>query len=136
MKELTEDKVKNTVINWLSNTGYKNIKTKTGDEHGVDIVAKKDYGRFFYIECKKDYGNNSLNDSAFVHALGQIVTRMSRTELQRYGLALPKSYYAKLKRLPWLFAKRNHVSVLLVNEKEQVEEYTWKELKKIQTSSK
>ena len=130
MRRLSEDAVILRTVEWLSNNSYKNIKSKTTDEHGVDIRANKSYGRFVYIECKGDSDANSQREVNFVYALGQIVTRMSRSKFQSYGLALPKSYESKLKRIPWQFAKRNSVFVLLVNVDGKIERYTWKDLKK------
>lgn len=132
MKRLSEEEVISRVITWLSNNNYKNIKSKTLSEHGVDISAKKQYGRFVYIECKKDADSNAQRETNFIYALGQIATRMSRSKFQSYGLGLPKSYFPKLKRIPWRYAKRNNVFVLLVEPNGKVKKYTWKQFKEIQ----
>jgi hypothetical protein len=136
MKIMTEPYVISKVVTWLSNEGYRNIKPKTLDEHGVDIIASKEYGRFVYIECKgepKGTANfrNSQIEASFVYAIGQIATRMSRG-YQSYGLAFPESYRSKLKRIPWLFAKRNNVFILLIDKDDKVKKYSWKDLKKYQ----
>ncbi|MFA5106413.1 MAG: hypothetical protein WC506_05655 [Candidatus Micrarchaeia archaeon] len=129
---MREDKVINIVIRWLSNNNYKNIKTKTSREHDVDITANTSYNRFLYIECKGDGSSNQVSENNFVYALGQIVTRMKRSKFQRYAVAYPKSFERKLNRIPWLFAKRNNLFVLLVDDDEKIERFTWKELKKYQ----
>jgi hypothetical protein len=130
MRRLSEDAIISRTIEWLSNHGYRSIKSKTTDEHGVDIRANTSYGRFVYIECKGDSDASSQREVNFVYALGQIVTRMSRSKFQSYGLAFPKSYESKLKRIPWQFAKRNNVFVLLVEPDGKIEKRTWKDLKK------
>jgi len=132
MKHLTEPKVVSHTITWLSNNGYKNIKSKMLREHGVDLIANTSYNRFVYIECKGHRANSSQRDSTFLNALGQIVTRMDKSKFQKYGLSLPNSYRPKLKRLPWRFAKKNKLFVLLINESGQITKYTWKELKESQ----
>lgn len=131
MKLLREDQIIARVIPYLSKNGWIITSQKTHSEHGVDIIAKKGYGRFIYIECKGDTKSGPQRDAYFVYALGQITTRMSRSKWQHYGLAFPRSFYPKLKRLPWLFAKRNNVFVLLIDEK-SIDKYTWKEFKKLQ----
>ena len=136
MKNLTEPGVVSRAITWLSNNGYRNIKSKALKEHGVDIVANTKYGRFVYVECKGEARRNSQRENNFVYAIGQIVTRMSHSEYQSYGLVYPHSYHSKLKRFPWQFAKRNNVFVLLISDRDKIKKYDWKELKKIQTSSK
>jgi hypothetical protein len=132
MKNLKEEQIQARAVEHLSKNGWIITNQKSLGEHGVDITAKKGYGRFFYLECKGDSKNGPQRESYFVQALGQLVTRMSRTDWQRFGLVFPKSFLPRLKRIPWLFAKRNNVSVWLVDEKGKIEEYTWKELKKIQ----
>jgi len=135
MKTMNEPQVISRVVTWLSNEGYRNIKTKTLEEHGVDIIASKKYGRFVYIECKGEPKGSATHRSSqievnFIYAIGQIVTRMSRA-YQSYGLAFPKSYHSKLRRIPWLFAKKNNVFVLLIDKNGSIKKYTWKELQKI-----
>jgi hypothetical protein len=134
MKQLKEDQVTARVIPYLNKNGWRITHQKTLSEHGVDITAKKGYGRYVYIECKGDMGSLSQREVNFVYALGQIVTRMSRSKWQQFGLAFPRSFLPKLKRIPWIFAKENHVFVLLVDNQGRIERYTWKELKKIQNS--
>jgi hypothetical protein len=132
MKQLREDQVTARVIPYLNKNGWNITHQKTLAEHGVDITAKTSYGRFVYIECKGDCGSLSQKEVSFVYALGQIVTRMSKSKWQQFGLAFPKSFLPKLKRIPWLFAQKNNVFVLLVDYQGRIDKYTWKELKRIQ----
>lgn len=132
MRIMKEDQISARAIVNLNKEGWTITSQKTGDEHGVDIIAKKGYGRFLYMECKGDSASGPQRESYFVQSLGQIVTRMSRSKWQYFGLALPKSFQPRLSRIPWVFAKRNNVFVWLIDEKGKVDKYTWKELKKIQ----
>ena len=130
MKKLTEPIVTNFVITWLSNNRYQNIKTKAPKEHGVDIQANTGYRRYLYIECKGEAKNASIKESNFRTAIGQIATRMDKSEYQSYALAFPESYYSLvIRRIPYQFAKRNKLFILLINSKGQIKKITWKELK-------
>lgn len=136
MKKITEDFVKNAVTTWLSNNNWKIAKLATLRGRGVDIKMKHNkYGRYFFIEAKGSKDNSSA-ESAFVHSLGQIITRMDTTGQTKYyyGLALPKVAANKaVKRIPHQIARKLSLHVFSVDEKGNVIRYQPKDLKKIQT---
>jgi len=145
-KVITEEMVKNAIIRWLSRNGWgTNLKFGCLRERGVDIkVRHNKYARYFLIETKGEGSINSKSRNAqkethFVFGLGQIVTRMNCGGSTRYyyGLGLPESS-AKiaLRRLPWQVAKKLLLFVFAVDEKGDVNQYSWKELKKVQEKNK
>ena len=134
-KKLPERKVRDAIIQWLSTKGYgTNLKYKDGHEKGVDIRVKNNqYGVYYLIEVKGQAGSNDHNN--FIHALGQIVTRITvqRGTKYRYGLGLP--YTSKkfiFSNLPWQIAKRLNLQILLVKPNKNVTEYGYKNLKEQQ----
>ena len=100
----------------------------------MDIRVKKNrYGVYYLIEVKGQGGRNDHNN--FIHALGQIITRIrvKRGTKYHYGLGLP--YTSKkfiFKNLPWQIAQRLNLRILLVHRDKTVIEYNWKNLKENQ----
>lgn len=134
---LDEEFVKHSIVKYLSGKGWGHFEYGTLHVHGVDIRARKiGYGRYLSVETK---GNSLLRQSdevAFVYSLGQIATRMKDSGSTRnyYGLGLPDSAAnIALRRLPWQVAKKLLLSVYSVNRAGEVEEFSWKELRKSQT---
>ena len=127
-RKLSEAVVQSAIISHLTKLGwrYQNIATK--HEKGVDIRLKKS-GRKYLIEVKGQ-GTNKYNK--FLSALGQIITRMG-TKINtpyKYGIGLPyTSLSIAFRALPWRVAKRLKLYILLVNEKKEVTEYSWKNLR-------
>ena len=142
-KKISEEFVQRLIIKWLSCHEW-GTRLQFGGlrEKGVDIkVRHNKYSRYFLIECKGEgksqnqKSNNSHKEVAFVYSLGQIITRMNTTGKTRYyyGLGLPESS-AKiaLRRLPWQVAKKLLLYVFSIDEKGNVKQYSWQDLKKKQ----
>jgi len=53
---------------------------------------------------------------------------MKTRSADNYAIAFPRSYEKKVKNLPWLFCKKNRLSVFLVDGN-KVSHITWRELK-------
>jgi len=137
LTQLTEEFVKNHVLEWLSKKGYGVIKVKTMTEHGEDIRARKIKSRnYFIVECKGDPpGKNpeKIRHGFFVSGLGEVIQRVRHEKHYRYGLAFPESYRQLVfKRVPWVGCKRLGVEFLLVSNKGKVERITWRDLKEPQ----
>lgn len=130
---LTEEFVKNRVIEWLGRKGYRVISVKGLAEHGIDIRAKRLKTNYYYaIEAKGDPQINpeKMRYPFLVSALGEIVQRITKAKYCRYAIALPASY-EKLasKHIPSMLAHRLDLEVLLVERDGSVRRFTWKDLK-------
>jgi predicted RNA-binding protein YlqC (UPF0109 family) len=138
LTELTEEFVRNRVLEWLSKQGYGVIsKVKTISEHGEDIKVKRVKSQnYFIVECKGDSSEKG-RQVAFVSALGEIVQRIKHERHYRYAVAFPESYrQLVMKRVPWVGSKRLRVEFLFISEKGKVDRITWRDLKKAQTKVK
>lgn len=130
---LSEEFVKNRVIEWLGREGYRVISVKGLAQHGLDIRAKRLKTNYYYaIEAKSDPQINpeKMRYPFLVSALGEIVQRVTKRKYCRYAVALPASY-EKLatKHIPPMFAHRLDLEVLLVERDGSVHRLTWKDLK-------
>jgi len=138
--KITEDFVKNSIIKWLSANGWGHFKFGGLHDHGVDLKAKNfKYSRFFFIETKGEGKISQGNEVAFIYSLGQIVTRMKSggTTRNYYGLGLPEiSTRIAIRRTPWQVAKKLLLYVFSVNKLGGVKQYSWQDLKKIQSIKK
>lgn len=142
MKNITEKFVEECILKHLVVKGWDyNIKTKGLHEHGCDIVVtdskNKNKARRFLIECKgKSYSKSakSVNETVWLYALGQILTRMSviAKHAYKYGLGLPEVSAKKaLKRIPWQAARHLCLYIFSVDDKGMVTEYSPKDFKKL-----
>lgn len=136
-KLISEEFIKRSVINWLSRNGWgTNLQFGGLRDRGVDIkVRNNKVSRWFFIECKGGSVNPSGKEVAFVYSLGQIITRMKSggTTRNYYAIALPEvSAKIALRRLPWQVAKKLLLYVFSVDEKGNVKQYSWQDLKKKQ----
>lgn len=133
MAQLSEEFVKNRVVEWLGKHDYVISNVKTLSEHGVDIKAKKSRSNnFFLIECKGEPQNNpkKMRYPALVSVLGEILQRMKYRGHVKYGIALPETYREiVLKKIPWVLSKRLSLEILLVNNEGLVFRLTWKDIK-------
>ncbi|RLC39916.1 MAG: hypothetical protein DRH33_01475 [Candidatus Nealsonbacteria bacterium] len=112
-------------------------------EKGCDLVLKdvcnKHKARRFLIECKgKSYAKSSraVNETVWLYALGQLVTRMRviARHAYKYGLGLPEISARKaLRRIPWQAAKLLCLYIFSVDDKGNVKEYSPKDFKKFQS---
>lgn len=143
MKKVTEkfvvDKIKKHLV-----PQWQVVSEKDLHEKGCDLVLKdvfnKHEARRFLIECKgKSYAKSakSVNETSWVYALGQLVTRMKviAPHAYKYGLGLPEVSAKKaLRRIPWQIAhsKRLCLYIFSVDDKGNVKEYSPKDLKKLQ----
>lgn len=142
MKNITEKFVEECILKHLATKGWDyNIKTKGLHEHGCDIVVtdsrNKNKARRFLIECKgKSYSRSakSVNETVWLYALGQILTRMSviAKHAYKYGIGLPEVSAKKaLKRIPWQAARHLCLYIFSVDDKGIVTEYSPKDFKKL-----
>lgn len=134
---MTEEFVKNSIIKYLSRKEWgTNLHFDSLRDRGVDIKVRHNrYSRYFLIECKGQGVGRGSSEVAFVYSLGQIISRMKSGGTTRYyyGLGLPeKSAKIALRRLPWQVAKKLLLYVFSVDEKGNVKQNSWQELKKVQ----
>ena len=113
-------------------------------ERGCDLVLRdelnKNKARRFLIECKgKSYAKHSkaVNETIWIFALGQLITRMSvvAKHAYLYGLGLPEVSAKKaLRRIPWQAARLLCLHIFSVDDQGYVAEYSPKDFKKLQKS--
>ncbi|OGN32790.1 MAG: hypothetical protein A3A29_01830 [Candidatus Ryanbacteria bacterium RIFCSPLOWO2_01_FULL_47_79] len=141
---ISEKFVEKAILKHLAKKGWDyNIKTKGLHEHGCDIVVtssrNKNKATRFYIECKKkSYAKSakSVNETQWLYALGQLVTRMRviAKHAYKYGLGLPEvSATIALRRIPWQVARHLCLYIFAVDNRGNVIEYSPKDFKKFQT---
>ena len=139
-KSTSEEFVKRSVIKFLSKGKWnKNIEYGSLKDHGVDIkVSNSSYSRPFLIETKGISRGRSSAENAFIHSLGQIVTRMKGPKARYYyGLALPSPSAEKaVRRIPHQFAVGMCLHVFSVERDGTVTWYKPKDIKKFQLSQK
>ena len=121
------------------------VTEKDLHEKGCDLVLKdiknKYEARRFLIECKgKSYAKSAkaVNETIWLFALGQLVTRMKviAPHAYKYGLGLPEVSAKKaLKRIPWQIANAQHLClhIFSVDDKGDIKEYSPKDFKEFQT---
>jgi hypothetical protein len=130
---LTEEFVRNRVIEWLTKQGYLPTHVRTLSEHGPDIKAKRQRGNYFYIvevkgepEKKKP---EKFRNLFLISALGEILTRVRRMKYSKYGIALPETFFDLVKRrVPPAAARRMDLEFLFVDSKGGVRRITWADL--------
>lgn len=149
-KKITEEFVVEQIVKFMINKPNGNwheekVKTTQLHEHGVDIklVGGKRNSEYFFIECKgKSYAKaaESINREIWVHALGQIVTRMNvkrysvsksngkMLEINRaykYGLGLYwETAQVALRKIPKEIAKNLCLHIFSVNDNGEVKYFT------------
>ena len=111
-------------------------------EKGCDLVLKdilnKYEARRFLIECKgKSYAKSAkaVNETIWLFALGQLVTRMKviARHAYKYGLGLPEISARKaLRRIPWQAARHLCLYIFSIDDSGRVKEYSPKDFKKFQ----
>lgn len=139
MKKITEkfviDKIKKHLM-----PQWQVVSEKDLHEKGCDLVLKdvfnKNEARRFLIECKgKSYAKSakSVNETVWLFALGQLVTRMKviARHAYKYGLGLPEvSAMKALKRIPWQATRHLCLYIFSVDDSGSVKEYSPKDFKK------
>jgi len=118
------------------------VREKDLHEKGCDLVLKdvfnKQEARRFLIECKgKSYAKSakSVNETVWLFALGQLMTRMSviARHAYKYGLGLPEISVKKaLKRIPWQAARHLCLYIFSIDDKGKVTKYSPKDFKEYQ----
>lgn len=135
-RPLTEEFVRNRVLEWLSSHGYSATKVKTLSEHGPDILAKKiGSNRFYIVEVKGDVHTerNSLHHGVLLSALGEIMLRVQEQKYCKYAVGIPESYREMvIRRVQWILMKKMGLDFLFVNTKGEVEKLNWPKLKNMQ----
>ena len=148
-KLLTEKFVQDNIIEYLFRKGWsRNLRSKSGDEHGVDIrVRNNNFARYWLIECKGDASKTAKSPSShrevcFNLALGQIITRMKSNGKRgykygyKYGVGFPASFEDLVaRRLPFNVADRLNLYVFFVDYGGKVTLYDWRKLKQLQNKS-
>lgn len=141
MNNITEKFVEKCILKHIAQKGWDhNIKTKDLHEHGCDIVVTNSRNKHkatrFLIECKsKSYAKHAraVNETQWLYALGQIITRMSvvARHAYKYGLGLPEiSAKTALRRIPWQAARHLCLYIFSVDDKGNVTEYSPRDFKK------
>ena len=118
------------------------VSQKDLHEKGCDLVLKdvfnKHQARRFLIECKgKSYAKSakSVNETVWLYALGQLITRMKviARHAYKYGLGLPEVSAEKaLRRIPWKAARDLSLYIFSVSDNGEVTEYSPKDFKTFQ----
>ena len=134
LTQLTEEFVRNRVLEWLSRQGYGVIsRVSTLAGHGEDIKVRRTGSRNYVIECKGvPPGKNpgKTQHGFLVSALGEIVQRVNHEKHYRYALALPVTYEAMARRrVRWVAAKRLGLEILFVDQAGKVRRVSWRDLK-------
>ncbi len=138
--EITEKYVEAAILKHLAQKGWDyNVKTKALHEKGCDIIItnsrNKNKATRFYIEVKgKSYARSarSVNETNWLYALGQIITRMSviAKHAYKYGLGLPEvAAKVALRRIPWQAARHLCLYIFSVDDDGNVTEYSPKAFK-------
>ena len=131
-REMSEEFVKNCIVIFLSNDGWKITKLRTLRQQGVDIKAQKG-NRYFFIEAKGQSEKQSSSEVAFVYSLGQIFTRMNVVDAKHaynYGLALPyESAQIAKRRIPWKLAGKLSLYIFLVKKDGTVKKLSWQDMR-------
>lgn len=115
------------------------VSEKDLHEKGCDLVLKdvknKHEARRFLIECKgKSYAKSakSVNETIWLFALGQLISRMSviAKHAYKYGLGLPEaSAKIALRRIPWQAARHLCLYIFSVADNGRITEYSPKDFK-------
>lgn len=139
MKKVTEKFVVEKVKKHLA-PQWQVVSEKDLHEKGCDLVLKdvfnKHEARRFLIECKgKSYAKSakSVNETVWIYALGQLITRMSvvAKHAYKYGLGLSEVSAKKaLRRIPWQAARHLCLYIFSVDDNGNVIEYSPKDFKK------
>jgi len=146
---MREPEVQKCVVAYLSAKGWsKNLVSKKGKEHGVDIkVSHKKYARYWEIEVKGEASEKAKHPRShrevnFILALGQIITRMHTNRKRnykygyKYGVAYPVSFRdLVIRRLPFDVCDKLNLYVFFVDDSGQTEVLGWKELKSFQKNN-
>ncbi|MBU0998750.1 hypothetical protein KKG24_00355 [Patescibacteria group bacterium] len=141
MKRIDEKFVEKCILEHLAKKNWDyNVKTKGLHEKGCDIVVTNSRNKHkatrFLVECKgKSYAKSakSVNETQWIYALGQIITRMSVIAMHayKYGLGLPEvSAKTALRRIPWQAARHLCLYIFSVDDRGEVTEYSPRDFKK------
>lgn len=144
MKKITEKFVIEKIKKHLA-PRWQVVSEKDLHEKGCDLVLKdvfnKNEARRFLIECKgKSYAKSAraVNETVWLYALGQLVTRMKvvARHAYKYGLGLPEVGANKaLCRIPWQAARHLCLYIFSVDDKGNVKEYSPKDFKNFKPKS-
>jgi len=111
---ITEDEVKAAVKAHLEAQGYQ-VEVVWGKGRGIDVEASR-AGSRLVVEAKGEVASQPQKTNYFLHALGELVQRMSNQEAD-YGLALPDNgtFRGLVDRLPRLAKDRLRLRVYFVS---------------------
>jgi len=144
MTKIDEKYVINQIKDHLS-PKWSVVTEKDLHEKGCDLVLKDEFNknkaRRYLIECKgKSYAKSakSVNETVWLFALGQLITRMSvvAKHAYLYGLGLPEVSAKKaLRRIPWQAARHLCLYIFSVDDEGKVKEYSPRDFRKNQKKS-
>lgn len=128
---LSEDFVKNRIIEWLGQQGYFPVHLRMLTEHGADIVARRSTGSNFFVVEAKGEPRPKLYYGFLTSAMGELIQHMTRKLHCRYAVGLPACFETIVKRrVPSVAARRVGLEFLLVDGQGKVKRLTWKQLTK------
>lgn len=85
---MNEDEISEKFEKWLTKTGYREIRSKRGKEHGPDIEAISPDGRKLIAEVKRHRLSEYHVD--YPTLIGQIIKRMVSPEID-YAVVIEES---------------------------------------------
>ncbi|MDG6924351.1 MAG: hypothetical protein JRN67_13800 [Nitrososphaerota archaeon] len=128
---LTEEFVRNRIVEWLPGQGYIPRKVKTLSEHGCDIIAKRRLGsQYFMVEVKGE-PQPKFYYAFLTSALGELIQHVTNSRHCRYGVGLPSSFEPIVRRrIPSVAMKKIGLEFLLVGREGSVKRLTWRDVVK------
>ncbi len=132
---LSEEFVKNAVVQWLNEEDYAIKRLRTLSQHGPDVVAKKRRSNnYFIVEVKGEppTNPNKMRYPTFLSGLGEIFQRVKHERHYRYALAVPQTFENLIVRhVPWAAAKKLGLEFLIVDAESNVRRLTWSDLPRL-----
>ena len=110
---LREDRLKEILAAHLRSLGYQ-VVVMMGTKPGIDMDARRP-GERLIVEAKGEAALNAQQVNYFLHAIGELVLRMSDRSA-RYALALPDNaqYRGLINRIPQPVWEALNLSIFLV----------------------
>lgn len=122
--ELSEDRVKEILAEWLKSDGWE-VQVAWGHARGIDIDAMKGRKRWI-IEVKGIGSRQPMRVNYFIGMLGETLQRMDDPGAM-YSIAMPDvtQFRGLWQRLPELAKKRTGISALFVASDGGVQHHMW-----------
>lgn len=143
LTSMNESEIQKAIIGFLDAKGWNHqLVVHELHVHGVDIIVRdnnnKHKARYLFIECKGEStakSSKSINETMWLYALGQLVSRMKgiAKNAYLYGLGLPEtSAKIAIRRIPWQIARHLSLRIFSVDSQGKVTEFTPRHLKALQ----